>query len=68
MDYTGGPRTITIAVGESEACTTFNIIDDGLVEGSESFQAALTISDLALDPQSSSATVTIADNGKHVEL
>ena len=55
---------VTIAVGQSEACATFNIIDDGLFEGSESFGVALSSSDLIVDPQFSTAVVNINDNGK----
>ena len=55
---------MTIGVGESEACASFNIIDDGLFEGLESFSVALTSSDLIVDPTSSSAVVNIDDDGE----
>ena len=56
--------TVTITVGQSEACATISIIDDGLFEGSESFGVALSSSDLTVDPQFSTAVVNINDNGK----
>ena len=55
---------MTIGVGESEACASFSILDDGLFEGLESFSVALTSSDLIVDPTSSSAVVNINDDGK----
>ena len=64
LDYVGGSVVVSIPVGESEACATFNIIDDGIFEGPESFGVALTSSDLTVNPQSSSAEVIISDNGR----
>ena len=57
---------VTIPAGQSEACATFNILDDGLFEGLESFGVVLTSSDLAVDPQFSSAVVNINDDGKNL--
>jgi hypothetical protein len=68
MDYVGGAQTVSIGVGESEACSTFSIIDDGLFEGSESFSVALTSSDLMVDPLASSAVVNIMEDGKNTNL
>lgn len=64
LDYTGGVVTLTIAVGESEACATYAIINDDISEGDESFSVALSSSDLAVDPLANSAVVTIIDDGK----
>ena len=64
LDYVGGAQIVSIGIGESEACASFSIIDDGLFEGSESFNVALTSSDLTVDPQFSSAVVNINDNGE----
>ena len=64
LDYVGGEQTISIEIGESEACATFEIIDDVEFESSETFNVALASTDLMVDPQSSSTVVTIIDNGE----
>ena len=64
LDYVGGEQTVSIGAGESEACATFEIIDDAVFEFSETFNVALTSTDLMVDPQSSSAVVSIIDDGE----
>ena len=64
VDYVGGAVPVTIAIGENEACALYGINDDAIFEGSETFQVSLSNSDLPLDPQSSTAVVTIIDDGE----
>lgn len=62
-DYIGGPRTVTFAPGQSQAVVTIPIIDDEIVEPTETFNLSLVnpTENLGIGGRSQS-TVTILDD------
>ena len=61
-DYTGVSRQLSFQPGGTELCTTINIINDVILEDSETFSVQLTATDQAVILNPSSATVSIIDN------
>jgi subtilisin family serine protease/Ca2+-binding RTX toxin-like protein len=61
-DYTTIPTTVTFAAGSSTALVNLNVIDDTLVEGTETATLTVTSGTGYTVGTSASATVNIADN------
>jgi len=61
-DYTGVSRQLSFQPGGTELCTAINIINDVILEDSETFSVQLTATDQAVILNPSSATVSIIDN------
>ena len=64
-DYTALPASITIAAGETSAMIDVSVIDDNLLESSETVVVTLTNTsdaDASIDTAANTATITIADD------
>lgn len=61
-DYTPANGTVTIAPGTLSESFSLNIVNDGFVEGNETFQVVLTGAERGIVGSPDTATVTIADD------
>ncbi len=61
-DYTPANGTVTIAPGTLSESFSINIVNDGFVEGDETFQVVLTGAERGIVGSPDTATVTIADD------
>lgn len=63
VDFTGLPLTVTILQGMTRGCGTLTILDDTMIEATETIALTLT-STGNIDASRDSATVVIQDNGE----
>jgi len=62
VDYTVTSSDLTFDAATSSQTVTIPIVDDDIVEGSETIIVTLTSTDPAAIPNPSSASITIEDN------
>ena len=63
-DFKGGVFMVTFAPGDIEASANISIVDDGVLEGLEMFNALLFTNDPNVDISSDdTASITIVDDG-----
>jgi hypothetical protein len=65
-DFTAPPATVTIPAGQTSATVTVPVINDTVVEANETLIVTMSLGNhsslVALDPNQTAATATIADN------